>query len=72
MMAHPYNGTFDSMTSMAINCRRFSFYGQTAHAAAAPYEGRNALDAMINFFNMVNALRQQTREDARIHGVITN
>lgn len=72
MMAHPYNGTFDSMNSMAINCRRFSFYGQTAHAAAAPYEGRNALDAMINFFNMVNALRQQTREDARIHGVITN
>lgn len=72
MMAHPMNEDTDSMNTMAINSRRFSFYGQTAHAAAAPYEGKNALDAMINFFNMVNALRQQTREDARIHGVITN
>ena len=34
--------------------------------------GINALDAMINFFNMVNALRQQTKPDARLHGVILN
>ena len=32
----------------------------------------NALDAAISFFNMVNALRQQTREDARLHGIIVN
>lgn len=71
MMAHPLNENIDTMNTMAINARRFSFYGQTAHASAAPYEGKNALDAMINFFNMVNAMRQQTKEDARIHGIIT-
>ncbi len=70
MMAHPMNLWMDTGNTMAINGRRISFYGKTAHAAAAPQEGKNALDAMINFYNMVNALRQQTKDDARIHGVI--
>jgi len=52
--------------------RKFEFFGKPSHAAAAPEEGVNALDAMINFYNLINALRQQTKEDARIHGVITN
>ncbi len=72
MMAHPYQGSGSSINTMAMVCRTFEFFGRTAHAAAAPEEGINALDAMINFFNMVNALRQQTRPDARIHGIIEN
>ena len=27
---------------------------------------------MINFFNLVNAMRQETKPDARIHGIITD
>lgn len=72
MMAHPYQDGGSSMNTMAIVCRSFEFFGKTAHAAAAPEEGINALDAVINFFNMVNALRQQTKPDARIHGIIVN
>lgn len=72
MMAHPFQESGSSINTMAMYCRNFEFFSRTAHAAAAPYEGLNALDAMINFFNMVNALRQQTRTDARIHGVILN
>ncbi len=72
MMAHPANRDESSMNSMAICVRRFEFFGKTSHAASAPEEGLNALDAMINFFNLVNALRQQTKDDVRIHGVIQN
>ncbi len=72
MMAHPFEQNGSSINTMAMYARRFEFYGKTAHAAAAPHEGINALDAMINFFNMVNALRQQVKPDARLHGVILN
>lgn len=71
MMSHPSHMDAESMNSLAIDAYKVSFHGKTAHAAAAPHEGVNALDAVINFFNMINALRQQTREDARIHGIIT-
>ena len=70
MMAHPFEENASSMNTMAVVTRRFEFFGKTAHAAAAPHEGINALDAVINFFNLVNALRQQTKPDTRIHGII--
>ncbi len=70
MMAHPFEENGSSINTMAITCRLYEFYGKTAHAAAAPHEGLNALDAVINFFNLVNAMRQQTKPDARIHGII--
>jgi amidohydrolase len=47
------------------------FFGRTAHAAARPQDGINALDALLLAFNAINALRQQITPDARIHGVIT-
>jgi amidohydrolase len=49
---------------------QFTFTGKASHAAAAPQEGINALDAVLLLFNSVHALRQQLKEDARIHGII--
>ena len=72
MMGHPAYTDAESFNTLAIKALKYEFFGQPAHASAAPEEGLNALDAMINFFNMVNALRQQTKTDARIHGIITN
>ena len=72
MMAHPYFKNLSAMNTSAICARRVEFFGKAAHAAASPEEGINALDAVINFFNMVNALRQQLRDDIRIHGIIEN
>ena len=72
MMAHPGYEDRDSSDSIALRSFRIEFFGRTAHAAGNPEDGVNALDAMINLFNLVNALRQQTRPDARIHGVITD
>jgi amidohydrolase len=46
------------------------FHGKPAHAAADPYNGANALDALNLFFTGVSAFRQQTRTDARFHGIV--
>jgi amidohydrolase len=48
----------------------FKYYGKPAHAAANPQDGINALDACIQTFNNINALRQHLRQEVRIHGII--
>jgi amidohydrolase len=55
---------------LAVDGLEFSFKGKAAHAAAAPWDGINALDAVIMLFNSINALRQQLRQDVSIHGNI--
>ncbi|HRA47670.1 MAG TPA: M20 family metallopeptidase [Thermomicrobiales bacterium] len=78
MGAHP--GTSESVcptaegSGRALACREaiIKFHGKAAHAAADPFNGINALNAMIEFFNGINALRQHIRSDGRIHGVITD
>ncbi|TYP73728.1 M20 family metallopeptidase [Paenibacillus methanolicus] len=72
LMAHPYYKFEKSGSSLAMDAIQFEFFGQTAHAAASPHEGVNALDAVLQLFNSINAMRQQTRPDARIHGIIDN
>ena len=72
MMAHPAFANAESINTIAMDAYKIEFFGRPAHAATAPHEGINALDAMINFFNLVNAMRQQTKPDARIHGIITD
>jgi amidohydrolase len=71
MMIHPFSGNFMITNSLALSARQVSFYGKPSHAAASPWEGVNALDAMILTFNNLNALRQQIQPDARLHGIIS-
>jgi amidohydrolase len=72
LMAHPYHSFERSGQSLALDAVRFEFTGVAAHAAASPHEGVNALDAVLALFHNVNALRQQSRSDARVHGIIDN
>lgn len=67
---HPAVKTQLSSTSLACRVFEVEYFGQTAHAAGSPDQGINALDALINFYNQINALRQQLTDDIRIHGVI--
>ncbi len=55
---------------LAVQGIRVGFTGKPSHAAAGPWNGVNALDAVILLFNGIGALRQQVRPDARIHGII--
>ncbi|HQZ91002.1 MAG TPA: amidohydrolase [Thermomicrobiales bacterium] len=73
IMIHP--GTEDYVpfdSTLVAYGLSFEFFGKPAHAAAAPHEGINALDAIIQMFNAVGLLRQQLRPDVRIHGIITH
>ena len=47
------------------------FHGCKAHAAASPWAGLNALDALVAGYSAVAMLRQHIRPDQRIHGIIT-
>lgn len=72
LMFHPDSETRLVKRSLALVALEVKFHGQAAHAAASPHKGRNALDGVILSFNNINALRQQVRDDARIHGIITH
>lgn len=72
IMFHPTTTNHQlGSTSNARYAMEIVFKGKTAHAAGAPQDGINALDAAIQTFNGFNALREHVREDVRIHGVIT-
>lgn len=71
IMCHPYNSTGVHVSSLAIQGIEYRFIGQTSHSANAPEEGRNALQAMINFFNNINGLRLHLPATSSIHGIIT-
>ncbi|MEK7862006.1 MAG: amidohydrolase, partial [Chloroflexota bacterium] len=71
MMIHPTTGrSLAGRHSLASNRVVVEYVGRAAHAASQPDQGINALDAMIQLFNGVNAMRQQLRSDARVHGII--
>ncbi|UYZ21223.1 M20 family metallopeptidase [Mesobacillus jeotgali] len=72
LMLHPSGQTRLTTSSLAVDPLDFEFIGKPAHAAASPHEGINALDAVIQLFNGINALRQQLTDDVRIHGIITH
>ncbi|MBI2153627.1 MAG: M20 family metallopeptidase [Candidatus Rokubacteria bacterium] len=72
MMIHGLDRNVLHADLLGIVRVNFDFTGQAAHAAADPWQGVNALDAVIQTFNAISALRQQVRPDVRIHGIITN
>lgn len=71
LMMHPASRTYVHLDKLEVEHVRFRYYGKAAHAAASPHLGVNALDAAINTFVNVNALRQHIRPDARVHGIIS-
>jgi amidohydrolase len=71
IMFHPGTETAVTMdSSLAARGFEFFFHGRAAHAAGAPEEGVNALDAVVLLYNAISMLRQQVRSDVRIHGII--
>jgi amidohydrolase len=72
MMIHGWDKWIGHQDLLGIVRVGFEFTGKAAHASADPWEGVNALDAVIQTFNNVSMLRQQVRPDARLHGIVTN
>ena len=59
-------------SSLANKSAMFRFYGQSSHAAGAPWRGRSALDGVEAMNDMVNMLREHALPASRIHYVITS
>jgi len=72
MMFHPSSRTVVDCKSLAITEVMIKFTGKASHAAGSPEKGINALDAVIQTFNGINAMRQHIKDGARIHGIITD
>ncbi|KAJ5219199.1 uncharacterized protein N7498_001298 [Penicillium cinerascens] len=58
---------FSSVASYNLEC---TYRGISSHAGATPWEGVNALDALVSTYINVSMLRQQIQPTERVHGAI--
>lgn len=72
IMIHPGAETLTAMPSLSRVALDVDFMGRAAHAAAAPEEGINALDAANLSLHAIGLLRQQLVDDVRIHAIVTD
>ncbi|KAL0953821.1 hypothetical protein HGRIS_005001 [Hohenbuehelia grisea] len=74
VMCHPGPGPAHSAstgTTIAMQSIEVEYFGHSAHAGAAPWEGTNALDAAFLAYSSISVLRQQVRPDHRVHGIVS-
>lgn len=70
---HPSTKTqTENESSLAMNNFEIEFFGQAAHGAADPWNGRSALDAVELMNYGVNQMREHVMPSARMHYVIPN
>lgn len=60
----------DTTSSQAMVSLYVEFYGKAAHAAADPWNGRSAVDALEIFTHGVNMMREHIKPSSRMHYVI--
>ena len=72
MMIHPCDATMVEDWSLAGQTVTFRFHGKSAHCAASPWLGANALAAATETVNMVNAWRSQFKDYSRVFPNITH
>jgi amidohydrolase len=69
MMVHPADADLTTIDAIALQQLEVHYEGRAAHAAAAPQQGRNALDAAVLGYMAVAALRQHIAPTERVHGI---
>lgn len=69
MMVHSADADLTTIDAIALQQLLVEYFGEEAHAAAAPHRGRNALDAAVLGYMNVAALRQHILPSERIHGI---
>ena len=70
LQVHPH--TLDTVVGQAMARRSLvvEYFGKKAHAAAAPREGINALDALVLFYHSAALPRTKLQAGCLFHGVI--
>jgi len=71
MIVHPSPHNAVAPIYLANAKFKVTFHGKEAHAAIAPWEGINALDAAVLTYSNISVLRQQLKPTIRIHGIIS-
>ncbi|HEY6056632.1 MAG TPA: amidohydrolase, partial [Candidatus Limnocylindrales bacterium] len=70
LLFHPSDKTHTEIGLLASVDIEVTFIGLQSHAAADPWMGRNALDALVLLFSSIGLWRQQLRPDSRVHGIV--
>ena len=71
MMIHPSTEDRLGGRTVALNPLKFEFFGKNAHGCQ-PQNGRSALDAAVLSYTSISLLRQYTKPNTYIHGIIRN
>ncbi|MFD7293447.1 amidohydrolase [Streptomyces sp. NPDC059897] len=72
LMAHAAQEDTVGASSLAIGAWDITYRGRPAHAALAPWEGVNALDALTVAQTAIGVLRQQLPPGSLVHGIVTD
>lgn len=72
MMFHPFDRDILAHPALASSWTSMKFKGAPAHAAAAPHDGRNALQACMDAFRLIDGQRLRFKDGVRVHGYITH
>jgi amidohydrolase len=72
MMIHPSGRDIVDPTFLAVQHLDVEFHGKDAHASSSPHIGINALDAGVQAYTAIAALRQHILPTDRIHGIFTS
>lgn len=70
LLFHPSDRDSIEMGLLASEDIDVTFSGRDAHAAAEPWLGLNALDALVLLFSSIGLWRQQLKPHARVHGIV--
>ncbi|KAL6303545.1 hypothetical protein BKA93DRAFT_787758 [Sparassis latifolia] len=71
---HPSPGPLHSVSvgpCLAACDSRVELVASSAHAAWAPWEAQNALDAAFLAYTNISVLRQQIKPTHRVHGIVS-
>ncbi|ORZ26163.1 hypothetical protein BCR42DRAFT_401718 [Absidia repens] len=72
LMLHPSAKDQQYAQMIAVHDVKVEFFGKPTHASATPWEGVNALDAMVQLWNNISMMRQQLMPTDRVHGIVTD
>lgn len=71
-MVHMNDCSMVTANIQALRAWLFKFHGKASHAAAAPWEGRNALNGVHLMCVASDMLRQHILPECRMHSVVRN
>ena len=71
LMVHPAPDEHDRMPCLAVEHFDVRYTGKEAHASAYPHHGVNAADAITVAQVAIGLLRQHSRPNDQVHGIVT-